>query len=302
MSKMPQAEPVRLHTLLGDYPNTLALKQGALRSAQVAFDFADVKLAQTAFKRVVRDLEFDLAELALVTFLMAKAWGKPLVLLPAVLIARFQHPYLVYNAERGPLAPGELAGCRVGIRSYSVTTAAWIRGILANDYGVDLDRIRWVSFEDAHVAEHRDPPTVERAAAGKDALAMLLPGELDAAVIGNAVPADARLQPLIPDPAAAAADWHKRNGAIQINHMVVVRASLSQSRPQAVQEAFRLLQESKQAAGRPGAGAIDMNPFGVEANRRNLEVAIDYVYQQRLIPRRFEVDELFDDVTRALGN
>ena len=302
MSKMSQAEPVRLHTLLGDYPSTLALKQGALRSAQVAFDFVDVKPAQNAFKRVVRDLEFDLAELALVTFLMAKAWGKPLVLLPAVLIARFQHPYLLYNAERGPLAPGDLAGRRVGIRAYSVTTAAWIRGILANDYGVDLDRIRWVSFEDAHVAEHRDPPTVERAAAGKDAVAMLLAGELDAAVVGNAVPADARLQPLIPDPAAAAADWHRRNGAIQINHMVVVRESLSQSKPQAVREAYRLLQESKQAAGLPGAGTVDMNPFGVEANRRNLEVAIDYVYQQRLIPRRFEVDELFDDVTRALGS
>jgi len=301
MSNMPSAEPVRLHTLLGDYPNTRALRQGALRSAQVAFDFVDVKLAQKAFKRVVRDLEFDLAELALVTFLIAKAWGKPLVLLPAVLIARFQHPYLVYNAERGRLAPEDLAGCRIGIRSYSVTTATWIRGILANDYGVDLDRIRWVSFEDAHVAEFRDPPTVERAAPGQDAVAMLLAGELDAVVLG-AVPSDARLKPLIPEPAAAAADWCRRNGAIQINHMMVVSESLSQSNPQAVREAFRLLQESKRATGLPEAGAIDLNPFGVEANRRNLEVAIDYVYQQRLIPRRFEVDELFDDVTRVLGS
>lgn len=292
----------RLRALLGDYPNTLALKQDRIRSEHVAFDFADVKVANTAFKRVVRDLEFDAAELAIVTFLMAKAYGRPLVLLPAVVTARFQHAYLVYNAERGFLAPGDLAGRRVGIRSYSVTTAAWIRGILAEDYGVEIDRVRWVSFEDAHVAEYRDPPAVERAPAGKDPLAMLVAGELDAVVVGNPEIKDPRIKTLIPDPVGAAKGWYRRKRAIQINHMVVVSETLSKSDPQAVQEVFRLLQESRQAAGLPAAGAIDMHPFGVEANRRNLEVAIDYVYQQRLIPRRFEVDELFDDVTRTLGS
>lgn len=299
---MNASGPVKLHALLGDYPNTLALKTGEVRSPHVAFDFADVKVANTAFKRVVRDLEFDVAELAIVTFLMAKAYGKPLVLLPAVVTARFQHPYLVYNAERGQLAPGDLAGRRVGIRSYSVTTAAWIRGILADDYGLDIDRVRWVTFEDAHVAEYRDPPTAERAPAGKEALPMLIAGELDAVVVGNPVLTDPRLKTLIPDPAAAAEHWYKRNRAIQINHMVVVSESLSKSNPRAVQEVFRLLQESKKAAGLPSGSGVDMNPFGVEANRRNLEVAIDYVYRQRLIPRRFEVDELFDDVTRSLGS
>jgi len=124
---MNPAPPARLHTLLGDYPGTRALKQGGLRLPLLVLDFADVKLAQTAFKRVVHDLEFEVAELALVTFLIAKAWGKPLVLIPAVVSARFQHPYLVYNAARGPLAPQDLADRRVGIRSYSVTTAVWVR-------------------------------------------------------------------------------------------------------------------------------------------------------------------------------
>lgn len=122
----------------------------------------------------------------------------------------------------------------------SPQVVAWIRGILANDYGVELDRVRWVSFEDAHVvADHR---------------------------------------------------------------MVVVRESLSKSNPRAVQEVFRLPLQSKKAAGLPSGGGIDLNPFGVEANRRNLEIAIDYVHQQRLIPGRFEVDELFDDVMPALGS
>ena len=297
---MSDPAPVRLRALLGDYPVTAALKKGELRSPHVALDFADVKVPNTAFKRVVRELEFDVAELAIITFLMAKAYGKPLVLVPAVLIGRFQHPFIVYNAERGPLSPGDLAGRRVGIRSYSVTTVTWIRGILADDYGVDLDRVKWVTFEDAHVAEFRDPPAVERASAGKDLVQMLLEGEIDAAIVG-AVPGDPRLKPLIADPAAAAEAWHRKNGALQINHMVVVKDSLSRSNPRAVREIYRLLLESKRAAGLPATGELDANPFGVEANRRNLEVAIDYVHRQGLIPRRFAVNELFDDVTRALG-
>jgi 4,5-dihydroxyphthalate decarboxylase len=249
---------------------------------------------------VVRDLEFDCAELAVVTFLMAKAYGKPLSLVPAVVMARFQHPHIVYNMERGPLSPGDLAGRRVGTRSYTVTTSTWLRGILADDYGVDLHRIRWVTFEEAHVAEFRDPPSVERAPEGKELTAMLLAGEIDAAILPS-VPTDPRLKPLIPDPAAAAEAWRRKYNAIQVNHMVVVKDSLSKSQPEAVREIYRLLLESKKAAKLPKAGELDVNPFGVEANRRNLEVVIDTVHRQGMIPRRFAVDELFDDVTRKLG-
>jgi 4,5-dihydroxyphthalate decarboxylase len=292
---------MRLRALLGDYPVTRALKQGDIRSPDVSLDFADVKVPSTAFKRVVRDLEFDVAELALVTYLIAKAHQKPLVLMPAVVLCRFQHPYLVYNIERGPLKPGELASRRVGIRSYSVTTVTWIKGILSDDHGVDLERITWVTFEEPHVAEFRDPPNVERAPQGKNILDMLLAGEIDAAILA-APAADARIRPLIPEPDAAAQDWHRRTGALQINHMVVVKEAVSRSDPGAVREIYRLLYESKTAAGLPHAGELDLNPFGLAANLHNLAVAIDFAYRQRLIPRRFEVDELFDDVTRALGS
>jgi len=287
-------------TLLGDYPITLPLKKGEVRSPSVSFDFADVKTPSTAFKRVVRNLEFDCAELAIVTFLMAKAHGKPLVLLPAVVVARFQHPHIVYNAERGPLSPADLAGRRVGMRSYTVTTTTWLRGILANDYGVDLDRVKWVTFEEPHVAEFRDPPSVERAPEGKELMAMLLAGEIDAAIL-PAVPDDPRLKPLIPDPKAAAEAWRRKYGALQINHMMVVKDSLSKSDPQAVREIYRLLAESKKAAKLPKPGELDTTPFGLEVNRHNLEVVIDTVYRQRMIPRRFAVEELFDDLTRTLG-
>jgi 4,5-dihydroxyphthalate decarboxylase len=289
---------MRLKTLLGDYPNTHALRRGELSSPSVAFDFADVKQVAGAFKRTVRELEFDVSELAIVTYLMAKAHGKPYVLLPAVVLGRFQHPFLVYNAARGELRPQDLGGRRVAIRSYSVTTTMWLRGILANDYGVDIDAVRWVTFEEAHVAEFRDPPSVERAPAGKELLAMLLAGEVDAAVLRDPELPDPRLKRLIPDPESAARAWHAKNRAIQINHMVVVRETLSRSEPDTVREVYRLLREAKRLG--PPPGVPDMTPFGVEANRRNLEVAIDHVYQQRLIPRRLAVDELFDDVTRRL--
>ena len=271
----------RLKTLLGDYPVTEPLKQGRIRTGELAFDYADVKVPHSAFKRVVRDLEFDVSELAIITYLLAKAHGKPLKLLPAVLTARFQHAFIVYNAERGSLQPRDLHGRRVGQRSYSVTTATWVRGILAEDCGVDLSKVRWVTFEEPHVAEFRDPPNVERAPAGKDITAMLLAGELDAAIVGEP-PKDPRIKTLFSDPAAAGAAWGKKRGAIQINHMVAVRQDLD-----CADEVFRLLSESRKVAGNP-----PMNPFGVEENRRNLEAAIDCAYQQRMIPRRFSVEDL----------
>jgi 4,5-dihydroxyphthalate decarboxylase len=170
--------------------------------------------------------------------------------------------------------------------------------MLVDDYGVDLGKIRWVTFEDAHVAEYRDPPGTERAAEGKTPLAMLLAGEVGAAVLAEPLPKDERLKSVIPDPAAAAQDWHRRKGALQINHMVVVRQSMD---PGVVREVFSLLSRSKKLFEENAKPSFDTSPFGLEANRRNLEVAIDYVFRQKLIPRRYAVDELFDDVTRSLA-
>ena len=267
-----------LKTLLGDYPVTKQFKTRTDR-----FEFAQFQgSVATAFKRVVRNLEFDVAEMAIMTFLVAKAFDKPYRLLPFVVMARYQHPYLVTTKS---LAPKDLEGKRVGVRSYSVTTGAWIRGILADDHGVDLSRIQWVTFEEPHVAEFRDPPNVQRAAAGKDINAMLLAGELDAAILG-AVPTDPKLRPVIADPEAAGKKWGQKHGAIQLNHLVGVKNTVSKA---TADEVYALLLESKKAAGDP-----PMLPHGLEANRRNLEVAIDCAYEQKMIPRRYTVEELFE--------
>lgn len=273
---------MKLKTLIGDYPVT---RQFQTRTDR--FDFARYQgSVASQFKRTVRHAEFDVSEMAIMTQLIAMAHGKPYRLLPVVLMARFQHPFLAYCPARNPtLKPEHLHGKRVGVRSYSVTTGAWIRGILMDEHSVDISKVNWVTFEEAHVAEFRDPPNVQRAPAGKEIKAMLLAGELDAAILGDIPPQDSALQPLIPDTEGAARRWREKHHAIQLNHLVVVRKEMP---AEVADEVYRLLVESKHAAGDP-----PMNPHGVEANRRNFEVAIDCAVRQGLIPRRYAVEELF---------
>lgn len=285
--------PVTLRIAIGDYPHTLPLKRGDIASPMLKLDFVEMKPMHTAFKPMVREHAFDVSELALVTVLQAKAYKKGLTLLPAAMLSRFQHHTCLYNSARGELRLADLAGKRIGVRSYSQTTGAYIRGILENDYGVDLSDVQWVTFEDGHVAEAKDPEDVIRAQAGQDITQMLIDGELDAAIYGAAMPDDPRLKSVIPDPDAAAQAWYKKHGVIPVNHMVVVTDELMRAQPQAVAEFYRLLEESKAKAGLPKTGAIDATPFGREANRPCLELLISYAVQQNLIPQSLAVDDLW---------
>jgi 4,5-dihydroxyphthalate decarboxylase len=285
------AEPLRLRTLLATYPHTAPLKNGEVASPRVTLDFKDVTPVWSGFKAMVRRQEFDVAELAIVTYLIAKSFGKPMVLLPAVMTGRIQHAWAIYNGERGALTPADLHGKKVGIRSFTTTTGAWLRGMFANDYGLDLASVKWITFEDPHVAEYID--TTERAPAGKTIIPMLLDGELDA-VLGDRS-TDPRVKSLFGDPEAAAAAWYQKHRIVPLNHMVVVSAELAKSRPDIVEEVYALLREGKRRA--PPPEGTDTTPFGVEACRPALEHIIDYAAQQQLIPRRFDVEELFDETT-----
>lgn len=307
MGEAPARECLRLRTLLGDHPGTTALKDGTLSSSIVALDFVPEKVPNRRFKAVVRENTFDVAELAIATFLQAKALGSPLVLLPATVLARHQHSRLVFNPERGALTPQMLEGRRVGIRSWSVTTSMWVRGILAADYGVELDRVNWVTFEDAHVAEFSDPPHVERAGPDKDLLAMLHDGEVDAGVLGAPPPEGSPLRPLLANPDNLGRDWCTRNGAVPLNHLVVVNGALCERAPAAVREVYRLLLEGRRRLGPVGKpvpdsadSSFDLLPFGLDALRPSLQIAIDYCQSQGLLARPLAVDDLFDDLTRTL--
>ena len=295
---MPETRlPLTLQTLLAANPNIRTLRNGELQSPLVNFVFADVKTVNKAFKALVREQKFDLGELAVVTFLQAKAYGKPYVLMPAVVVARGQHHTIFFNPERGHLNPGDLNGRSVGVRAYTQTTGAWVRGFLQEDYGVDFRSIQWITFEDPHVAECTDPPWVQRATEGKQLLQMVLDGEIDAAIFGSENPENTPLEPLIPDAVEVAARWAAKHGGVPINHMMVIKESITHARPDVVREVYRMLKESVAAGPARDSGALR---FGVEAVRKSVETIIGYSECQGLIPHRFSVDELFNDVTRSL--
>jgi 4,5-dihydroxyphthalate decarboxylase len=289
-----------LNACLGTYPHTQALKHGDIVSDLMALQFTEINPVNRAFKPMAQEQKFDVSEMAIVTYLQAKAYGKPLVLLPATMMGRFQHGTMLYNSERGTLRPQDLSGRRVGVRAFSQTTGVWIRGILWKDYGLDLGAVKWITFEDAHVAEYSDPPGVERAAPGKEITRMLLDGEIDAAIFGGAMPGEPQLKSVIPEPEIAAREWYKKTGAVPVNHMVVVKETLARSRPDVVRELYRMLLDSKTAAGLPKAGAVDLIPFGVDALKPSLELMSSYAFEMKLTPKRYTVEELFDDTTRVL--
>jgi 4,5-dihydroxyphthalate decarboxylase len=300
-SAFPLTGKVRLKTNLADNPVVRALKAGEVRSDLVEFDFCGPTPANRGFKPMIREGAFDAGELAIGSFLQAKVYGKPLVLLPAVVMARFQHHTIVYNASKGELQPKDLEGRRIAVRSYTQTTGIWVRGILKHEHGVDLSRLTWVCTDDAHLAEYRDPANVERPGPGAKPLdRMLIDGDVDAAIPAADLAKDhPHIRHLFPSPNEQAKVWVKKYGTVPANHYFVVSKALADARPDAVREVYRLLQESKSLAP-PNPDGIDFFPMGVEANRKALELMVQYSVEQGVIPRAFIVDELFQGAASAL--
>lgn len=283
-----------LRALIGNYAHTAGLKSRAIASDRFDFAFTEVEPVWDGFDAMVRHHAYDVSEMAAVTYMAALAHGKPMALLPAAMFGRFQHPFALYNSERGVLRPEDLSGKRVGVRAITTTTGVWLKGILANDHGVDLESIHWVTSEEPHVEECVD--TSERMRAGTTLVQMMLDGELDA-VLGERT-TDPRAKPLFGDPQAAAASWHAKHGVVPVNHLMVVSHDLVVREPETVREVYRLLKQGKASASAP-QGGFDPIPFGIEANRASLDLLAMYVWQMGLVPRRLSVDEMFA-ATRAL--
>ncbi|NRR33647.1 phosphate ABC transporter substrate-binding protein [Oxalobacteraceae bacterium] len=288
-----------LRTNLAEYPVTKALRDGRVTSDIVKLDFCGPTPAHNGFKAMVRENAFDAGELAIVTFLQAKAYGKPYVLLPTPISGRFQHHCAGFNSDFGLINPKDIEGKRVGVRTYTQTTALWIRGILRHEYGVDLDKVEWMTLGDGHLAEYSDPSNCTRLPAGVSIPQLMLDGDLTAALLGEDMPKDSRVRTLVPDAHMAAKDWFARENVVPINHMFVVHESISKQRPDIVRELYRMIVESRELT-EGGVPAI-FPPIGLEQNRKGLQLAIDWALDQKIIPRRLSVDELFDDVTGSLG-
>jgi 4,5-dihydroxyphthalate decarboxylase len=287
-----------LKTNLADYPVTLAMKDGRVTSDLVRLDYCGPKVANEGFKPMVRENAFEAGELAIVTYLQAKAYEKPFVMFPVPISGRFQHHTIGYNKDLGHLNPKDIEGRKVGVRTYSQTTGVWVRGILQHEYGVDLDKVTWLTIDDAHLSEHRDPANVQRLPAGAKLAKMMFDGEISAAILGGEMPKDPRVQTLIPDAKAAAQKWYARENVVPINHVFVIRQEVSRERPEVIREIYRMILESRNLA--PESAKSGNLALGLEENRKGLELAIEWSLEQKIIPRRLSVDELFDDTMAAL--
>ncbi len=274
-----------LRTALGKSPLVRALKEGSVTSDRVGFDFVEVDPVTRAFRRMVRTLEFDLCEIALTTHAQARAYGKPITALPVVLLRGLHHGALICRRDSPLRGPADLPGKRIGVRAWSQTTGVWVRGILRDEYGIAPDSMTWVTEEDAHVQEFADPPFVRRISPGQSLSAMLLSGEIDAAVALAGVEA-AQVRTVIPDADAAAAAWSDRTGVYPINHVVVVKDVLLGEHRWLADELMRLFFASKRQAD-------DSVPYGIDANRPAIELLMRYAADQGLIPRAYAVEELF---------
>lgn len=293
------AERLVLRTAIGKHPHTDALRDGRITSHLLTLAFADVPTIHRAFAPMVRGQRFDVSEMAIATFLQAKAYGKPLVLLPVTLAARFQEASLLCRAAGDVRGPADLAGRRVGVRAYSQTTGMWLRGILAEDYGVRPDAVRWVTFEDAHVAEYRDPPSVERARPGAEMLAMLRAGELDAVMLGSDVTDRSDLRTVFPDPAAASETFWRKHGFVPVSHLVAVRRELVESRPDLTAELLRMFREAKAAI--PHRGGRESLPIGRAALRPAIDLALRYATEQALLPGRLDAEKVWEGLPAGVA-
>ena len=295
------SEPAVLQAVLGDYPHTLALKTGALTSPEVTLAFTQVEPVHKAFSPMVRRAAYDLSELAVVTALEAFAFDRPVVLLPAVIASRLQRGCIIYDPRHGPADPLALADQPIGVRAYTQTTGMWVRAHLAEDYGLPIERMRWITRDPAHVQEYLDPPIVEHAATDKGLTDMLRDGDVKAAILGNDLPKDGEFAPVIPDHQAVDRAWYARHGFMPINHMVAVSAAAARGRPEAVRAAYRLIREADARTPTPEDG-MRRTIFGFEALRGPMQTTIGTCARQMLIPGPIAFDDLFAEARAILGD
>ena len=299
-----------LKTVTRTQGNNLALKDGTVKPRTFEFEFVEVSPLIDAFRRMVRGLEFDVCEMALTTYICARAHGTRFTALPIFLVRAFHHGAIVHNTKAGIRSPKDLEGRKVGVnRGYTVTTGLWARSILQHQYGVDLNTITWVLSGDEHVAEYRAPANVVPIEKGKKMEDMVASGELVAAVGVEMKHPD--VQPLIPNAQEAGFEALRRSGHYPINHAIVVKDDILNAHPDLARDIFNAFAEAKRVYLERGPiedthkrvmeiTGGDPLPYGIEPNRRVLEEIIRAALDQRVITRPVTVEELFTSGTRGL--
>jgi 4,5-dihydroxyphthalate decarboxylase len=308
----------KLKTAIQTLGHTEALKNGAVKPKTVEFEFEEVPKIIDAFRRMVRGNEFDISEMAITTYICARAHGKRFTALPIFLVRAFHHGAILYNTKLGINSPKDLEGKKVGVnRGYTVTTGVWARGILQHEHGVDLSKITWVLSGDEHVAEYEAPSNVVSMEKGKTLEDMVASGEIAAAIGIESTHPD--VKPLIPNGNEAGFEALRQQGYYPINHTLVVKDELLEANPELAADIFTAFAESKrlylerlknnqiaaptkidQAYKRIMDVTGDPLPYGIEPNRKMVESVIQYAQEQGIISRPYSVDELFARGTMGL--
>jgi 4,5-dihydroxyphthalate decarboxylase len=310
---------LKLKTVTRTQGNNQALKHGTVKPVTFEFDFEEVNPLIDAFRRMVRGLEFDICEMALTTYICARAHQKRFTALPIFLVRAFHHGAIVHNTKAGIRSPKDLEGKQVGVsRGYTVTTGLWARSILQHQYAVDLKTITWVLSGDEHVAEYQPPANVVPIEKGKRMEDMLASGELAAAIGVDVDHPD--VKPLIPDAQEAGFEALRRFGHYPINHAVVVRDELLNAYPDLASDIFNTFAESKRLyVQRLRSGRIekptqidevyrrvmeitgrDPLPYGIAPNRQTLEEVIRSTLEQKIVTDPLSVEDLFARQTHEL--
>jgi 4,5-dihydroxyphthalate decarboxylase len=279
-----------MQVAIGTYDHTKGLKDGSVSTPGIDFDFVEVSPITRAFRPMATQQAYDVGEMALVTYMLARVYNKPVLGLPIVLVRSSLLPGLVTSSSSSITDPRELNGRTLGIRSYTQTSGVWVRGIVQDAFGVDLSSLKWVTFEGSHLDEYTDPSNVTRAPADANIADMVKSGELAAAI---GVPAGEGVRSLVPDAAKAEADWATKSGVRTVNHIVTVKQSLvdaDESLPQKLTDLF------ERARGSNGAS---VPPIGIEPNRKAFEALARYAYEQKITPTQMTPEELFPTAVGA---
>jgi 4,5-dihydroxyphthalate decarboxylase len=240
-----------------------------------------------AFRRAIRDDEFDVTEMALVTLAMALDAGYSWVGLPVVVMRSFPHGALRVPERSEIRTPHELAGRKIGVRAYSQTTGVWIRGILQQDYGLNADRMLWVTTEDAHVPGFQDPSYVQPAPSGTTLQTLFAAGEI-AAAIGDGNTSFSGSRSVIPEPEKASADWYRRTGVYPVNHVIAFRRELLDREPRVADELMRLFQDSRDVRD-----PSDDVPYGRAVHEKAINLGLEFAFAQGLTRRLYRYDDVF---------
>jgi 4,5-dihydroxyphthalate decarboxylase len=298
--------PATLKTAIGSYGHTRALKDGKIAPAGVSLQFEEVTPIIGAFRRMCRGLEFDVCEMAITTYLCAKANNLPFTAIPVFLVRAFHNGAVQINPSAGVGSPKDLEGKKVGVRAWTVTTGVWAKDILQNEFGVDLEKVNWVVADEEHVLQYKTPANVTFQQ-GANLGEMLASGELAAAIGIPKVESDA-VKPLVENPGAAQAEWYKKTGVFPINHTLVVKDELLAADPalgKALYDAFKQARDEYVAglasstdeadAGMKRTAALvgDPLPYGIEANRRAMEAIIAAATSQHILTAKTAVEDVF---------